>query len=134
MISQQVDEPSGSTATALLIDNEHIYCVSVYWQWVIINDSQWIIKGNIGDSRAIASYDGHCCPLSFDHKPSRPDEVKRIEVRMPLGQYICICSPKQNSTHLDWHVYCQYIEIVNNKMGLMGKNNFHSLKSKGFHP
>ena len=41
-------------------------------------------QGNIGDSRAIGSYNGHCCPLSFDHKPNRSDELKRIEVRIKL--------------------------------------------------
>jgi len=61
LISQKIDESSGSTATAVLIDHDQVYC------------------GNIGDSRAIGSYNGHCCPLSFDHKPNRSDELKRIE-------------------------------------------------------
>jgi len=61
LISQKVEECSGSTACAILIDSDQIYC------------------SNIGDSRAIASIGGHVCPLSFDHKPNRRDELKRIE-------------------------------------------------------
>jgi len=60
LISQKVEESSGSTATMVLLDGKSLYC------------------GNIGDSRAIASFNGHCCPLSFDHKPNRKDELKRI--------------------------------------------------------
>ena len=62
MISQKVEESSGSTALAILIDSENIYCA------------------NIGDSRAVSSFSGHTCPLSFDHKPNRTDELKRVEV------------------------------------------------------
>lgn len=69
LISQKVDESSGSTALSILIDSENIYCA------------------NIGDSRAITSYNGHTCPLSFDHKPNRPDELKRVEVLFTLAVY-----------------------------------------------
>jgi len=61
LISQKVDESSGSTALSILIDSENIYCA------------------NIGDSRAVSSFTGHTCPLSFDHKPNRTDELKRVE-------------------------------------------------------
>ncbi|XP_064637013.1 probable protein phosphatase 2C T23F11.1 [Lineus longissimus] len=37
-----------------------------------------IFTGNVGDSRAIASFGGRCEVLSFDHKPSNEDETKRI--------------------------------------------------------
>lgn len=61
LISQKVEESSGSTALTVIIDSENIYCA------------------NVGDSRTVASYGGHGCPLSFDHKPNRTDEMKRIE-------------------------------------------------------
>lgn len=35
-------------------------------------------KGNVGDSRAIASVRGHVQQLSFDHKPNNESETKRI--------------------------------------------------------
>lgn len=38
-----------------------------------------IIVSNCGDSRAVISRDGVVTPLSSDHKPDRPDELKRIE-------------------------------------------------------
>ena len=51
----------GSTAVTLLIKNNTLYCA------------------NLGDSRAVASIRGHAAALSFDHKPSKPKERKRIE-------------------------------------------------------
>ncbi|XP_010247858.1 PREDICTED: probable protein phosphatase 2C 75 isoform X2 [Nelumbo nucifera] len=44
---------------------------------VITPDS--IIVANCGDSRAVLSRGGKAIPLSFDHKPDRPDELSRIE-------------------------------------------------------
>ncbi|KAF8412349.1 hypothetical protein HHK36_000311 [Tetracentron sinense] len=38
-----------------------------------------IIVANCGDSRAVLSRGGRAIPLSFDHKPDRPDELERIE-------------------------------------------------------
>ncbi|KAF9614891.1 hypothetical protein IFM89_020988 [Coptis chinensis] len=38
-----------------------------------------IIVANCGDSRAVLSRGGRAIPLSFDHKPDRPDELARIE-------------------------------------------------------
>jgi len=50
----------GTTAVCLLIVNNTIYCA------------------NIGDSRAVASVNCQCVPLSFDHKPDNPNECHRI--------------------------------------------------------
>lgn len=50
----------GSTAIMALIKNQRIYI------------------GNIGDSRAVLSHGGEAIALSQDHKPNRPDELKRI--------------------------------------------------------
>jgi protein phosphatase 2C family protein 2/3 len=36
------------------------------------------LKGNVGDSRAIASVNGTVVALSEDHKPNNENEVKRI--------------------------------------------------------
>lgn len=38
----------------------------------------YIIKGNVGDSRAIASVRGSVQQLSFDHKPNNEGETRRI--------------------------------------------------------
>ncbi|KVI11942.1 probable protein phosphatase 2C 24 [Cynara cardunculus var. scolymus] len=38
-----------------------------------------IIVANCGDSRAVLCRNGKAVPLSSDHKPDRPDELKRIE-------------------------------------------------------
>jgi protein phosphatase 2C family protein 2/3 len=35
--------------------------------------------GSAGDSRAVMGVGGKTIPMSDDHKPSRPDEKKRIE-------------------------------------------------------
>ncbi|KAL5727826.1 protein-serine/threonine phosphatase [Ranunculus cassubicifolius] len=37
-----------------------------------------IMVANCGDSRAVLSRGGRAVPLSFDHKPDRPDELARI--------------------------------------------------------
>lgn len=34
---------------------------------------------NAGDSRCVLGAGGKCIPLSFDHKPECPVEIKRIE-------------------------------------------------------
>lgn len=38
-----------------------------------------IVVSNCGDSRALLCRNGFAVPLSFDHKPDRPDELKRIQ-------------------------------------------------------
>lgn len=58
---------AGTTAICLLIINNMIYCA------------------NIGDSRAVASVNCECVPLSFDHKPENPQELKRI---LAAGGYV----------------------------------------------
>ncbi|XP_078050968.1 putative protein phosphatase 2C T23F11.1 isoform X2 [Augochlora pura] len=55
------DEQAGTTAIALLIKDNVIY------------------SANAGDSRAVASINGHTVPLSRDHKPTLKDERERIE-------------------------------------------------------
>ena len=54
------EELAGSTAIAILVKNGRIYI------------------GNVGDSRAVASFHGVPDPLSIDHKPSNDSEAKRI--------------------------------------------------------
>ncbi|KAK9009948.1 hypothetical protein V6N11_036469 [Hibiscus sabdariffa] len=38
-----------------------------------------LVVANCGDSRAVLSRGGVALPLSFDHKPDRPDELERVE-------------------------------------------------------
>ncbi|KAJ4818017.1 Protein phosphatase 2C family protein [Rhynchospora pubera] len=38
-----------------------------------------IVVANCGDSRAVLSWGGRAVALSSDHKPNRPDEMRRIE-------------------------------------------------------
>ncbi|CAN6444421.1 unnamed protein product [Victoria cruziana] len=52
---------SGSTALVALVGEHHI------------------IVANCGDSRAVLARTGSAVPLSFDHKPERPAEMKRVE-------------------------------------------------------
>lgn len=58
---------AGTTAICLLVVNNVIYCA------------------NIGDSRAVASVNCKCIPLSYDHKPENPQELKRI---LAAGGYV----------------------------------------------
>lgn len=51
---------AGCTAVSVLIKDNVLYC------------------GNVGDSRAIASVNGICVPLSNDHKPQHKEESDRI--------------------------------------------------------
>ncbi|CAG2178841.1 unnamed protein product, partial [Oppiella nova] len=57
---QMRDELAGTTAITCLIKNNKIYC------------------GNVGDSRAVASFGGRVDALSLDHKPSNEMESRRI--------------------------------------------------------
>ncbi|KAF9615082.1 hypothetical protein IFM89_021653 [Coptis chinensis] len=47
-----------------------------------------IIVANCGDSRAVLSRGGRAIPLSFDHKPDRPDELARIEAAGGIVIYL----------------------------------------------
>lgn len=58
---------AGTTATSVLIVDNVIYCA------------------NIGDSRSVASLNCKCVPLSHDHKPDNPPEMKRI---LAAGGYV----------------------------------------------
>lgn len=58
---------AGTTAVCVLIVDNVIYCA------------------NIGDSRAVASVNCECVPLSYDHKPENPHELKRI---LAAGGYV----------------------------------------------
>lgn len=58
---------AGTTAVCLLIVEDKIYCA------------------NIGDSRAVACINCECVPLSYDHKPENPQELKRI---LAAGGYV----------------------------------------------
>lgn len=58
---------AGTTATCVLIVDNVIYCA------------------NIGDSRSVASVKCECVPLSHDHKPENPLELKRI---LSAGGYV----------------------------------------------
>lgn len=53
-------EQSGSTAVTVMVRENQLFCA------------------NIGDSRAIASVSGKVERLSYDHKPSNPEEYERI--------------------------------------------------------
>lgn len=54
------DQMAGSTAVAVLIKENNLYCA------------------NAGDSRAIACINGKVEVLSLDHKPNNENELKRI--------------------------------------------------------
>ncbi|KAJ3110969.1 Protein phosphatase 2C 2 [Physocladia obscura] len=61
-------DPAGCTAiTCLITDDLTVYC------------------GNAGDSRAVLSSNGDAVPLSFDHKPTNPEESARI---VAAGGYV----------------------------------------------
>ncbi|XP_058823578.1 probable protein phosphatase 2C T23F11.1 [Topomyia yanbarensis] len=55
------EQMAGSTAVAVVIKNDRLYCA------------------NAGDSRAIACIGGKLDVLSFDHKPNNPSELERIK-------------------------------------------------------
>ncbi|TYI85545.1 hypothetical protein E1A91_D04G003600v1 [Gossypium mustelinum] len=44
----------------------------------VVGDGK-VVVANCGDSRAVLSRGGVAMPLSFDHKPDRPDELERVE-------------------------------------------------------
>lgn len=55
------DELAGTTAVAIVLKDNKLYCA------------------NVGDSRAIASLGGNVEVLSLDHKPGNDTEIKRIQ-------------------------------------------------------
>ncbi|XP_074348057.1 protein phosphatase 2C 51-like [Apium graveolens] len=62
VLAQGVDGSTGSTAIVAVVGEEVL------------------VVANCGDSRGVLSCSSTVVPLSFDHKPDRPDELKRIEV------------------------------------------------------
>jgi serine/threonine protein phosphatase PrpC len=45
---------------------------------VVLRKDKMVWIANVGDSRAIINKGHEAIPLTFDHKPARPDEYKRI--------------------------------------------------------
>jgi serine/threonine protein phosphatase PrpC len=58
---QTPSEMSGCTAVSLLVTRTELMCA------------------NAGDSRCVLCRDGRAVPLSFDHKPNLPSELRRIQ-------------------------------------------------------
>ncbi|KAL5811410.1 hypothetical protein ACOSQ4_027978 [Xanthoceras sorbifolium] len=46
---------------------------------VAVVGKEELVVANCGDSRAVLSRAGRVVPLSIDHKPDRPDELRRVE-------------------------------------------------------
>jgi serine/threonine protein phosphatase PrpC len=59
--STEIAFTCGCTACVVLIVGNKVYCA------------------NAGDSRSVLSRSGKSVALSFDHKPSNPEEEKRIK-------------------------------------------------------
>jgi protein phosphatase 2C family protein 2/3 len=60
--STYISDPSGCTAVTTLVTDD--------WR---------ILCGNAGDSRAVLSSNGKAVALSYDHKPTNPEELARIK-------------------------------------------------------
>ena len=78
------EELAGTTAICVLIKDKKLYCVSgsnlnlnstLFYCSIFFSK---FFKGNVGDSRAIASVRGRVQNLSYDHKPNNELEAKRI--------------------------------------------------------
>ncbi|CAL9767726.1 unnamed protein product [Musa acuminata subsp. burmannicoides] len=59
---------------------------------VAVVAEKWIVVANCGDSRAVLSRGGVAVPLSIDHKPDRPDELRRVEALG--GRILCWDCPR----------------------------------------
>ncbi|PKA58960.1 putative protein phosphatase 2C 8 [Apostasia shenzhenica] len=66
-------EVAGATATAAVDGTVGSTAV------VAVVGERRIVVANCGDSRAVLCRGGAAVPLSIDHKPERPDELKRVE-------------------------------------------------------
>lgn len=52
----------------------YYYCIEdIFSSYIFLK-----LKGNVGDSRAVACVAGVAVPLSYDHKPANEGEAKRI--------------------------------------------------------
>ncbi|UYV62573.1 hypothetical protein LAZ67_2001128 [Cordylochernes scorpioides] len=73
------DELAGTTAVIVMVKENKIFCVGfTLLPLSLLLLDLVVCQGNVGDSRAIASVNGHVQQLSFDHKPSNEGETKRI--------------------------------------------------------
>lgn len=76
------EELAGTTAICVFMKDKKIYCVSFIVDGKIYHDlgnfNELYFKGNVGDSRSIASVRGRVQSLSYDHKPNNELETKRI--------------------------------------------------------
>ncbi|XP_010536514.1 PREDICTED: probable protein phosphatase 2C 75 [Tarenaya hassleriana] len=70
--------------------DETAYCGSTANAAVLTQ--YFILVANTGDSRAVLCRRGGAIPLSFDHKPDRPDERARIEAAG--GQVLSLYGPR----------------------------------------
>lgn len=61
LMTSELRNDGGCTAVSVLVAGGKVYC------------------GNAGDSRAVMCRKGVAVPLSFDHKPTHPTEIARIE-------------------------------------------------------
>lgn len=80
---------SGTTAVTVLVKDKKVYCGLL----LCLQHILFIVIGNAGDSRAVICQRGKAVPLSVDHKPNDPEEMRRI---MAAGGWVDACRVNGN--------------------------------------
>ncbi|XP_019151203.1 PREDICTED: protein phosphatase 2C 37-like [Ipomoea nil] len=79
MDQEVADLPTGAARSSCRCELKSLHCDAGSTAVVAVVTPENIVVSNCGDSRAVLCRNGVAVPLSVDHKPDRPDELKRIQ-------------------------------------------------------
>lgn len=77
---------------------------------VLVLKDKKIYVANTGDSRAVLSKNSQAIDLSFDHKPNRKDEIRRIQMQ---GGKVCIPIRTLDGSITKWSIVIKEYQFVN---------------------
>jgi serine/threonine protein phosphatase PrpC len=106
-LDPQISTNQGSTAVVVVVKDQKIY------------------TANVGDSRAVLCRNGQAVDLSYDHKPTRQNEIRRIQ--MIRGGKICVPVKVLDKSITKWVITIKKSKFLNIQYRSMLVNKFYEI-------